>query len=70
MKTLFLHTLKTFVLLIALQTVVYAQNTTEIFINANSGNDQSNGTKESPLRSLGEASKRVNNLEGEGSITI
>jgi hypothetical protein len=70
MKTFFLYVLKTFVLLIALQTVAYAQNTKEIFINANSGNDQSNGTKESPLRSLGEASRRANNLEGKGSITI
>jgi hypothetical protein len=55
---------------IALQTVVSDQNTKEIFINANSGNDQNNGTKESPLKSLSEASKRVNKLEGKGSITI
>jgi hypothetical protein len=70
MKTIFLHTLKILVMLIALQTSVSAQNTNEIFINASSGNDQNKGTKETPLKSLGEAARRVNTLEGKGSITV
>ena len=70
MNRITLYALKTLVILLALQTTLCAQNTKEIFIDANSGNDQSNGTKETPLKSLSEASKRVNNLEGKGSITI
>ena len=62
--------MKMFVLFMIIQTVVFAQGAKEIFINANSGNDQNTGTKESPLKSLSEAAKKVNNLEGKGSITI
>ncbi len=70
MNKITLYALKTLVILLALQTTVFAQNSKEIFINANTGNDQNNGTKESPLKSLSEASKRVNNSEGKGAITI
>jgi hypothetical protein len=70
MKRISLYALKTLVILLALQTTLGAQNTKEIFIDANSGNDQGTGTKETPLKSLSEASKRVNNMEGKGSITI
>ncbi len=62
--------LKLFVLFIFMQTIVFAQGTKEIFINANSGNDQNTGTKESPLKSLSEAAKKINNLQGKGAITI
>jgi hypothetical protein len=70
MKRISLYALKILVMLLALQTVVCAQNTNELFINANSGNDQGTGTKEIPLKSLSEASRRVNNLEGKGPVTV
>ena len=41
-----------------------------IYVNAALGADTNNGTKESPLKSLTEAAKRVNASEGEGAITI
>jgi hypothetical protein len=69
MKTRILIAL-TLVILITMQTVVSAQNTKEIFINPNSGNDQNSGIKASPLKSLSEAAKRVSSLEGKGAITI
>jgi hypothetical protein len=70
MKTKFLLVLKIFVVLITLQTVVSAQNKTEIFINSNSGNDQNTGAADQPLKSLFEAAKRVNQANGKGSINI
>jgi len=70
MKTNFSHISKMFVLFMIMQTVVFAQGAKEMYINANSGNDQNTGTKESPLKSLSEAAKKVNNLEGKGAITI
>jgi hypothetical protein len=70
MKKNFLLILSLFALFILTQTTVSAQNSEEIFINPNSGNDQNSGTKVSPLKSLSEAAKRVNNLEGKGAITI
>ncbi len=54
----------------AIETIVCAQYTTEIFVNANTGSDQNTGTKESPLKSLSEAAKRVTVSEGNGSITV
>jgi len=69
MKTKVIRTLA-LVLLITMHTVVSAQNTKEIFINANSGNDQNSGIKESPLKSLSEAAKRVNDSQGSGAVTI
>jgi len=70
MKKYTILALKMFVLLILMQTTIFAQNSKEIFINANTGNDQNTGTKESPLKSLSEAAKRVTNSEGKGAITI
>jgi hypothetical protein len=70
MTTKFLLVLKIFVVLITLQTVVSAQNKTEIFINSNSGNDQNTGAADQPLKSLFEAAKRVNQANGKGSINI
>jgi hypothetical protein len=70
MKTNSIIVLKMFVLFMLIQTGVFGQSTKEIFINANTGNDQNTGTKESPLKSLSEASKKVNDSEGKGAITI
>jgi len=70
MKTKFILVLKIFVVLITLQTIVSAQNNTEIFINSNSGNDQNTGFADQPLKSLYEAAKRVNQANGKGSINI
>ena len=70
MKTNFIQALKIFVVFILMQTTVSAQDAKEIFINPNLGNDQNSGIKASPLKSLSEAAKRVNNFEGKGAITI
>lgn len=70
MKTKFILVLKISVVLITLQTIVAAQNKTEIFINSNSGNDQNTGFADQPLKSLYEAAKRVNQANGKGSINI
>jgi hypothetical protein len=42
----------------------------DLFVNANSGNDQSVGSKEQPLKTLNEAAERVNHANGKGAITI
>ncbi len=70
MKTKFLLIITLAGFLFTIGTTAKAQSAKEIFINANSGNDQNSGTKESPLKSLSEAAKKVNNLEGKGAITI
>jgi len=70
MKVSFFSTMKLFVLFFLMQTQIFAQGAKEIYINANSGNDQNSGMKESPIKSLSEAAKRVNNSEGKGAITI
>jgi hypothetical protein len=70
MKSKFVLVFKLLVVLIALQTVVSAQNKTDIFINSNSGNDQNTGSADQPLKSLFEAAKRVNQANGKGSINI
>jgi hypothetical protein len=70
MKTKKILALKFFALLIFIQTSVSAQGPKEIFINPDTGNDQNSGIKESPLKSLSEAAKRVSNYEGKGAITI
>lgn len=41
-----------------------------VFLNPKTGKDSNNGTKESPLKSISEAAKRVNVSEGEGIITV
>lgn len=70
MKTKKMLALKFFALLILIQSSVFAQVSKEIFINPASGNDQNSGQKESPLKSLSEAAKRVSKYEGKGAITI
>jgi hypothetical protein len=45
-------------------------NNGEIYLNPELGKDTNLGTKENPLKSLGEAAKRVNGSGGEGAITI
>jgi hypothetical protein len=70
MKTKFILVLKILLVLIASQTVVIAQNKTEIFINSNSGNDHNTGSADQPLKSLFEAANRVNQANGKGSITL
>lgn len=42
----------------------------KIYVNATLGNDSNNGDKGSPLKSLGEAAKKVNTLNGAGSINV
>jgi hypothetical protein len=42
----------------------------DLFVNANSGNDRSIGSKEQPLKTLNEAAERVNHANGKGAITI
>jgi len=41
-----------------------------VFLNPEFGNDANGGTKESPLKTLGEAAHRVNQANGKGAITI
>jgi len=42
----------------------------ELFVNPNSGNDNSAGSKEQPLKTLNEAAERLNHANGKGAITI
>ena len=42
----------------------------DLFVNANSGNDHSIGSKEQPLKTLNEAAERVNHANGKGAIAI
>jgi len=41
-----------------------------VYINPEFGNDANNGTKDSPIRTLFEAARRVNSANGKGSITV
>ncbi|MFV5700844.1 hypothetical protein ACM55F_03135 [Flavobacterium sp. XS2P12] len=41
-----------------------------IYLNPYKGNDTNAGTKENPLKTLSEASRRVNQASGEGAITV
>ena len=41
-----------------------------VYLNPEFGNDVNNGTKESPLRTLFEAARRVNQANGKGAITV
>jgi hypothetical protein len=70
MKTNHLLALKILVLLILMQSTVVAQDSKVIFINPDKGNDKNSGLKESPLKTLSEAAKRVNDSQGNGAITI
>jgi hypothetical protein len=42
----------------------------DLFVNANSGNDNSVGSKEQPLKTLNQAAERVNHANGKGAVTI
>lgn len=64
-QVLFLAVILSFV-----SNVGFAQNTKEIFINPNSGNDQNTGSADQPLKSLFEAAERINRANGSGSITV
>lgn len=41
-----------------------------LYLNPEFGKDTNNGTKDSPLKSLYEAARRVNQANGKGAITI
>jgi Protein of unknown function (DUF1565) len=41
-----------------------------VYLNSKSGNDTNTGSKESPLKTLSEAAKRVSQASGEGAITV
>ncbi len=62
--------LKLFLLLL-LSVPSYAQivNGT-LYVHPEIGSDKNNGKKDSPLRTLREASRRVNTTDGEGALTI
>ena len=56
---------------------IFAQeNTSEkeigihLYVNPNVGKDDSDGTKDNPVKSLPEAAKRVNKMVGEGTIEV
>ncbi|MEA5429438.1 hypothetical protein [Arcicella lustrica] len=66
---------KVTVYLVALFTILSLQSfgqvvDNKIFVNPNTGSDSNKGTKESPLKSLSEAAKRVSAAEGEGAIGV
>ncbi len=65
-----IKTLLLSLLLIFLFDLAMTAQITDIFINANIGNDQYSGSKDQPLKSLYEAAKRVNQANGSGSINI
>ncbi len=48
----------------------HAQRKELIYVNANTGKDDANGSKDAPLKSLPAAAQRVNKLQGKGSITV
>jgi hypothetical protein len=49
--------------------VVKAQKS-DIFVNPDTGNDQSTGSQEQPVKTLFEAASRVNHSNGTGAVTI
>jgi hypothetical protein len=48
----------------------FAQRKEVIYVNANVGKDDAIGSKDAPLKSLPEAARRVNKLQGKGSISV
>jgi hypothetical protein len=64
-KTLLLSSL-----LILLFDLAMTAQITDIFINANTGNDQNSGSADQPLKSLYGAANRVNQANGRGSINL
>ncbi len=73
MKNLILFILNFFIFALA-----YSQGTSNngnvqsinIYVNTTLGNDSNNGDKGSPFKSLSEAAKKVNTLNGAGSINV
>ena len=65
-----IKTLLLSLLLILLFDLAMTAQITDIFINANTGNDQNSGSKDQPLKSLYEAAKRVNQANGSGSVNL
>jgi len=70
MKTKFLLGIALSGFLFSIETVAFAQNTKEFYINEITGNDQNPGTKEQPLKTLNKAADLVNQVNGKGAITI
>ena len=64
-KIIFITTLIVFVM-----SPVLKGQIPDLFVNANSGNDHSIGSKDQPLKTLNEAADRVNLANGKGAITI
>jgi hypothetical protein len=68
--------MKTFKNLIIIMLVVFAMNPvvegqiSDLFVNANTGNDQNAGSKDQPVKTLNEAARRVNESNGTGAVTI
>jgi hypothetical protein len=68
MKTLkFMFTI---MLMVFVMNPVVEGQISDLFVNADSGNDHSIGSKEQPLKTLNEAAERVNHANGKGAITI
>lgn len=42
----------------------------KIYVNANTGKNNNDGTQTSPLQTISEAAKRINSAKGKGAITI
>jgi hypothetical protein len=42
----------------------------KIYVNANTGKNNNDGARSSPLQTLSEAAKRINSVKGKGAITI
>jgi hypothetical protein len=68
--------MKTLKFLFIIMLIVFVMNPvvegqiSDLFINANTGNDQNIGSKEQPLKTLYKAAERVNQANGKGAITI
>lgn len=58
------------ILIVFVMNPVVEGQISDLFVNANSGNDHSIGSKEQPLKTLNEAAERVNHANGKGAITI
>lgn len=58
------------ILIVFVMNPVVEGQISDLFVNPNSGNDLSVGSKEQPLKTLNEAAERVNHANGKGAITI
>ena len=64
------------IVLLASINIFAQENTSEkeigihLYVNPNVGKDDSDGTKDNPVKSLPEAAKRVNKMVGEGTIEV